>query len=296
MKKRGIKSLALVFAAVILLGQAVSFTKPVTALAALKCKTGKVGERYIGGPWKYGAENDKNLEINGSVSGLPEGISASTLYESHDHAWAIVFKGTPTKAGTYTFSVNMTLTKNDDSTENITERYTIVIEEADKKDDDDDDDDSSSGMSYEEEQREAAKHFAPDSSTMTAEQSIGWSYVSREAPAVTSSTGGATAVGAYQGSMCRLAFQLAAPGYNLGHTYNMTLNGTGGNISMKVPNDLAKSGRKFAVAFVGASVGNGGYISTVPMGVDANGNIVFNPALLGITPDSNVAMAIMYLD
>lgn len=160
----------------------------------------------------------------------------------------------------------------------------------DKNDDDDDDDNSSSGMSYEERQREEAKHFAPDASTLTAEQSAGWSLVSREAPAVSSSAGGVTAVSAYQGPMCRAAFQLAAPGYSIGHTYNMTLSGAGGSVSMKVPTDLVKAGRKYAIA----CVSGGRYLAVPDLTPDATGKISFNPASLGLPANSDIAFAIMY--
>lgn len=302
-KKRA-RLLALVAAVAFLLSGVVSFIQPVTALAdsGIVCLTGKVGEPYHGGPWKYGpqntendsAKNDYKLEIVGNISGLPEGVSARTLYETHDHGWAIVFEGTPKKAGTYTFGVSLKLTKNEDnSTTEYNDTYTIKIEEADKDEDDDDDDDSSSGRSFEEEQREAAKHFAPDTASMTPEQSAGWSLVSREAPSVSSSSGGVTATSAYQGPVCRLGFQLAAPGYSVGHTYNMSFTGAGGSTSMKVPADLVKSGRKFVISFV---YGGGVYVSTPVLTPDANGNISFNPALLGLGPNSNAAIAIMYQD
>ena len=313
-KKRA-RLLALVAAVAFLLSGAVSFIQPVTALAdsGIVCLTGKVGEPYHGGPWKYGpqhsqednAKDDFNLEIVGNISGLPEGVSARTLYETHDHGWAIVFEGTPKKTGTYTFSVELELKRvtsnnghNYDKWDSqpswkYNDTYTIKIEEADKDEDDDDDDSSSSSVSEEERQAEAAKHFAPDTASMTPEQSAGWSLVSREAPSVSSSSGGVTATSAYQGPVCRLGFQLAAPGYSVGHTYNMSFTGAGGSTSMKVLADLVKSGRKFVISFV---YGGGVYVSTPVLTPDANGNISFNPALLGLGPNSNAAIAIMYQD
>ena len=62
---------------------------------------------------------------------------------------------------------------------------------------------------------------------------------------------------------------------------------------MKVPADLVKCGRKFVISFV---YGGGVYVSTPVLTPDANGNISFNPALLGLGPNSNAAIAIMYQD
>ena len=155
---------------------------------------------------------------------------------------------------------------------------------------------SSSSMSEEEKQREAARHFAPDESTMTSEQKAGWSVVSRDPVVPSPSTGAGTIIrNAYQGSMCRLAFQLTAPaGYALGHTYDMELaTGAGGNAGLKVPQDLMKTGRKYVVAFV---VPGGPSVATVPLTPDAGGNINFNTTLLGLPAGSNYAMAIMYAD
>ena len=187
--------------------------------------------------------------------------------------------------------------KKDEKVMTVKWKFRIKINDADSDDDSDDDDDddhhSSNGKSYAEKQQEEARHFAPDTSSMTPEMSAGWGLVSREAPAVSSSTGGVSATSAYQGAMCRLAFQMAAPGYNIGHTYNMSLGSTGGSVSMKVPTDLAKSGRKYVITLVI----NGRYVSTPAMTADANGNINFNLAALGLTNnDQNAAMAIMYQD
>ena len=73
----------------------------------------------------------------------------------------------------------------------------------------------------------------------------------------------------------------------------MSFTGAGGSTSMKVPADLVKSGRKFVVSFV---YGGGVYVSTPVLTPDANGNISFNPALLGLGSNSNAAIAIMYQD
>lgn len=158
------------------------------------------------------------------------------------------------------------------------------------KDDDDDDDDS--GMSWEERQQEMARNFAPNASTLTPEQSAGWSLVSREAPAI-SSGAGVAATSAYQGPVCRLAFQLAAPGYSIGHTYNMTFRSAGGTARMRVPSDLVKSGRRFVLAFV---TSDGRYVSTPAITADASGDLNFNLTGLGLAANSNNAVAIMYLD
>ena len=62
---------------------------------------------------------------------------------------------------------------------------------------------------------------------------------------------------------------------------------------MKVPSDLAKSGRKYVMTFVAG----GGIVSTPELTADANGNISFNLASLGIKSDyNNAAVAIMYQD
>lgn len=158
--------------------------------------------------------------------------------------------------------------------------------------DDDDDDDDDSGMSWEERQQEMARNFAPNASTLTPEQSAGWSLVSREAPAI-SSGAGVAATSAYQGPACRLAFQLAAPGYSIGHTYNMTFRSAGGTARMRVPSGLVKSGRRFVLAFV---TSDGRYVSTPAITADASGYLNFNLAGLGLAANSNNAVAIMYLD
>lgn len=299
-KKRA-RLLAFVAAVAFLLSGAVSFIQPVTAYAdsGIACIIGTVGKYYVGGPWDYTRDESNpviSLEILESVSGLPDGVRAESKVDPRSQKPTLWFRGTPTKAGTFTFKVKVKATFQDNHSKEYTSTYTIKIEEAEKEeedDDDDDDDDSSSGMSYEEEQREAAKHFAPDTASMTPEQSAGWSLVSREAPSVSSSSGGVTATSAYQGPVCRLGFQLAAPGYSVGHTYNMSFTGAGGSTSMKVPADLVKSGRKFVISFV---YGGGVYVSTPVLTPDANGNISFNPALLGLGPNSNAAIAIMYQD
>ncbi len=269
------------------------------------CLIGKVGEHYIGGPWFREREGytTENRTIEEVGDGSPEGICTSIETDPLTGELALWFKGTPVKAGTYTFEVKeeVTFKKKEDGsikTKKLASYYTIKIEEADKKEEEKDDDDEeeespSSGMSYEEEQREAAKNFAPDTSKMTSEQSAGWGLVSREAPSVSSSSGGVTAVSAYQGPVCRLAFQLAAPGYNLGHTYDMNFTSAGGNTSMKVPNDLVKSGRKYAISIV---YGGGVYSATPAMTPDANGNITFNTDALGLGSCPNAAVAIMYMD
>lgn len=298
-KKRA-RLLALVAAVAFLLSGAVSFIQPVTAYAySAVLKTGKVGESYRADLWKPNSEqyneSDYTYQIE-SVTGLPDGINYSTNYDSHDRSYVINFRGTPTKAGTFTVEVKSKLLPNSGGSEKqCNNTYTIKIEEADKeeKKDDDDDDSSSSSVNEEVRQAEAAKHFAPDTATMTPEQSAGWSVVSREAPSVSSSSGGVTATSAYQGPVCRLGFQLAAPGYSVGHTYNMSFTGADGSTSMKVPADLVKSGRKFVISFV---YGGGVYVSTPVLTPDANGNISFNPALLGLGPNSNAAIAIMYQD
>ena len=299
--KKSARLLALVAAVAFLLSGAVSFIQPVTAYAdsGTACKIGKVGESYRSDLWKpagnVSKEDYDKFEIV-SVSGLPDGISCTSGYDDHDKSWVINFRGTPTKAGTYTVNVKSRLTKTAESeskTKDCDNTYTIKIEEADEDEDEDDDDSSSSSVSEEERQAEAAKHFAPDTATMTPEQSAGWNLVSREAPSVSSSSGGVTATSAYQGPVCRLGFQLAAPGYSVGHTYNMSFTGAGGSTSMKVPADLVKSGRKFVISFV---YGGGVYVSTPVLTPDANGNISFNPALLGLGPNSNAAIAIMYQD
>ena len=62
---------------------------------------------------------------------------------------------------------------------------------------------------------------------------------------------------------------------------------------MKVPTDLVKSGRKYAISFV---FGGGVYVSTPELTPDANGYISFNPALLGLRSNTDAAIAIMYKD
>ncbi len=138
--------------------------------------------------------------------------------------------------------------------------------------------------------------FAPDTKTMTPEQQAGWSVVSREAVVTSAGTGaGISITNSYQGPLCRSAFQMAAPGYTIGHTYNMNLTaGAGGNAGLKVPTDLVKAGRKYVVAFVvpgGAKVA-----TTTPLTPDAAGCINFNTTALGLPAGSNCAMAIMYAD
>lgn len=154
---------------------------------------------------------------------------------------------------------------------------------------------SSSGMSEEEKLREAARHFAPDESTMTAEQKAGWSAVSREAVVTTTGTGaGMTISNAYQGPMCRLAFQMSAPaGYSLGHTYNMGIRSdANGNAGFKIPTDLMKNGRTYMVIFV---LPGGRTVTTPALIPDTNGNISFNTTLLGLPTGSNYAMGLMYI-
>ena len=199
--------------------------------------------------------------------------------------------------GTYTTSGTLTMHGSDwfchDSWSY--QAYTIyptktkVDDSSSSKDDDDDDD---SGMSWEERQQEMARNFAPNASTLTPEQSAGWSLVSREAPAI-SSGAGVAATSAYQGPACRLAFQLAAPGYSIGHTYNMTFRSAGGTARMRVPSDLVKSGRRFALAFV---TSDSRYVSTPAITADASGYLNFNLTGLGLAANSNNAVAIMYLD
>ena len=138
--------------------------------------------------------------------------------------------------------------------------------------------------------------FAPDTKTMTPEQQAGWSVVSREAVVTSAGTGaGISITNSYQGPLCRSAFQMAAPGYTIGHTYNMNLTaGAGGNAGLKVPTDLVKAGRKYVVAFVvpgGAKVA-----TTTPLTPDSAGCINFNTTALGLPAGSNCAMAIMYAD
>lgn len=139
-------------------------------------------------------------------------------------------------------------------------------------------------------------NFAPDTNTMTPEQKAGWSVVSREPVVLAPNTSyGMSVSNAYQGPMCRLAFQMASPaGYALGHTYDMKLaTGAGGNAGLKVPQDLMKTGRKYVVAFV---VPGGPSVATAPLTPDEGGNINFNTNLLGLPAGSNYAMAIMYTD
>ena len=304
-KKRA-RLLALVAAVAFLLSGAVSFIQPVTVLAddpivnSFNCKTGKVGESYGGGGWRVYdstlgmAKTLENVTLDSGT--MPEGLFWEV--NPNGEELTIWIGGTPKKAGTYSVVFTGTakkFPKDESAVRSFKMTYKIPIEEADKeeKKDDDDDDSSSSSVSEEERQAEAAKHFAPDTASMTPEQSAGWSLVSREAPSVSSSSGGVTATSAYQGPVCRLGFQLAAPGYSVGHTYNMSFTGAGGSTSMKVPADLVKSGRKFVISFV---YGGGVYVSTPVLTPDANGNISFNPALLGLGPNSNAAIAIMYQD
>lgn len=153
----------------------------------------------------------------------------------------------------------------------------------------------SSSRSFEEEQQEAARHFAPDASTMTPEQSAGWNVVSREAVVMSSGSGAGMSVrNAYQGPLCRLAFQMAAPGYSLGHTYEMGLTAdANGDVGIKVPTDLTRAGRKYAVTFV---LPGGQTISIPELTPDTNGNISFNAKFLGLPAGGDYAMAIMYAD
>lgn len=297
------------------------------------CLTGTVGKYYDTIHWFYPRiKVSGNMYYPTSaeiikISGLPEGLEAVTdsIDTGAEYGYFFNrFKGVPKKSGEYTVKTISKVgytrytemewpdgkgdkcivkvpegAKKDEKVMTVEWKFRIKINDADSdndsKDDDDDDDNSSSdsGKSYEEKQAEAARHFAPDTSTMTTEQSAGWSVVSREAPSVSSSGGGVSAVSAYQGPMCRLAFQMAAPGYSLGHTYDMSFTNKSGQVSMKVPTDLAKSGRKFVMTFV---IG-GRYVSTPELTADANGNINFDLAALGLTAvDSNAAMAIMYQD
>ncbi|MBQ9442781.1 MAG: hypothetical protein IJU43_00625 [Lachnospiraceae bacterium] len=181
------------------------------------------------------------------------------------------------------YAIYATKTKADDSSSSKDD------DSSSSKDDDDDDD---SGMSLEERQQEMERNFAPNASTLTPEQSAGWSLVSREAPAI-SSGAGVTATSAYQGPACRLAFQLAAPGYSIGHTYNMTFGSAGGAARMRTPSDLVKSGRRFVLSFV---TSDGRYVSTPAITADASGYLNFNLTGLGLAANSNNAVAIMYLD
>ena len=139
--------------------------------------------------------------------------------------------------------------------------------------------------------------FAPDTKTMTPEQQAGWSVVSRDPVVPAPGNGAGTSIrNAYQGPMCRLAFQMAAPaGYALGHTYDyhIVYDAAGGNAGLKVPQDLMKTGRKYVVAFV---VPGGPIVATAPLTPDEGGNINFNTNLLGLPAGSNYAMAIMYAD
>lgn len=202
--------------------------------------------------------------------------------------------------GTYTTSRTLTMNGSDwmDTGSVPYQAYSIyptktkADDSSSSKDDDDDDDDDNSGMSWEERQQEMARNFAPNASTLTPEQSAGWSLVSREAPAI-SSGAGVAATSAYQGPVCRLAFQLAAPGYSIGHTYNMTFRSADGTGRMRVPSDLVKSGRRFALAFV---TSDGRYVSTPAITADASGYLNFNLTGLGLAANSNNAVAIMYLD
>ena len=258
-----------------------------------------------------------------SLIGFPDGYSDSdvTLFEVSkkvldDDKLAVFFKlgvegltpgeNTDIKFscsyddGTYTTSRTLTINGSDWSNSgsvayqvySIYPTKTKADDSSSSKDDDDDDDDDDSGMSWEERQQEQARNFAPNASTLTPEQSAGWSLVSREAPAI-SSGAGVAATSAYQGPVCRLAFQLAAPGYSIGHTYNMTFRSAGGTGRMRVPSDLVKSGRRFVLAFV---TSDGRYVSTAAITSDASGYLNFNLTGLGLAANSNNAVAIMYLD
>lgn len=275
--------------------------------------------------------SDGGLKISDiKVTGFPEGYSASDVKlfvvskdKGHDDKMMVVIKlgvygvsdktqwgnmdikfsysyddGTYSKSGTCDGGSSVF-----DSGSEVYQKYAIYAtktkadDSSSSKDDDsssskDDDDDDDSGMSLEERQQEMARNFAPNASTLTPEQSAGWSLVSREAPAI-SSGAGVAATSAYQGPVCRLAFQLAAPGYSIGHTYNMTFGSAGGAARMKVPSDLVKSGRRFVLAFV---TSDGRYVSTPAITADASGYLNFNLTGLGLAANSNNAVAIMYLD
>lgn len=208
-----------------------------------------------------------------SKSGTCDG--GSSVFDSDSHAFGSDSDSDSGFGFYQVYAIYATKTKADDSSSS--------------KDDDDDDD---SGMSLEERQQEMERNFAPNASTLTPEQSAGWSLVSREAPAI-SSGAGVTATSAYQGPACRLAFQLAAPGYSIGHTYNMTFGSAGGTARMRAPSDLVKSGRRFVLAFV---TSDGRYVSTPAITADASGYLNFNLTGLGLAANSNNAVAIMYLD
>ena len=263
----------------------------------------EVGEYTDCGRIFFNYKDHTSVEIsNLKTEDVPEGLTVTSgMFDKEsvdpgDYA-GVKIAGTPKKAGKYVFYVDADVKY--EGVEDVKKsRMELTLRVVDNsKDEDDDDDDSSSSdsnkKSYAERQAEEAKHFTPDTSTMTAEQLQGWNLVSREAPSVTSSIGGLKAVSAYQGPMCRLAFQLAAPGYNVGHTYDMTFANQNGSVSMKVPSDLAKSGRTFVISLVSG----GQSVSTPPLTADANGNINFNIAALGLDINaSNAAMAIMYKD
>ena len=249
--------------------------------------------------------NEKPVGIS-NVEGqdVPEGMQlkwgkwseSSFKFDENGESAVVKFFGTPKTEGNYVFYITADM-KFEGVEDPVKTRIEVKFRVNGTSDDDDDDDDnkssSDSGKSYEEKQAEAEREFAPAASTMTAEQNAGWSVVSREAPSVSSSGGGVSAVSAYQGPMCRLAFQMATPGYTLGHTYDMRFADKSAQVSMKVPSDLAKSGRKYVMTFVAG----GGIVSTPELTADANGNISFNLASLGIKSDyNNAAVAIMYQD
>ena len=168
-----------------------------------------------------------------------------------------------------------------------------VKDKVDKEDKEDKKEESHSSSKSE----EPKGSFAPDTKTMTPEQKAGWSVVSREPVVLAPNTSyGMLVRNAYQGPMCRLAFQMTAPaGYALGHTYDyhIVYDAAGGNAGLKVPQDLMKTGRKYVVAFV---VPGGPIVATAPLTPDEGGNINFNTNLLGLPAGSNYAMAIMYAD
>ena len=73
----------------------------------------------------------------------------------------------------------------------------------------------------------------------------------------------------------------------------MTFRSADGTGRMRVPSDLVKSGRRFALAFV---TSDGRYVSTPAITADASGYLNFNLTGLGLAANSNNAVAIMYLD
>ena len=128
--KKRTRLLALVAAVAFLLSGALSFIQPETAYADSwgNCKSGTVGKYYVGGPWDY-TENDNNpvtaLEILESVSGLPDGVSAESKVDPRSQKPTLWFRGTPTKAGTFTFKVKVKATFKDNTSKENTSTYTI---------------------------------------------------------------------------------------------------------------------------------------------------------------------------